>query len=292
MENKGEPKKVSIILPTHNGEKYIRTSIDSCLGQTYCNLELIIVDDASSDKIFQIVNSYSDKRINYLKNETNVGLSNALNRGFAISSGEYLTWQSDDNFYDNKAIEILIRELNSNPKISFIYSNFYQVGENGKIKRKVRVAGPRKLDMKNCIGPCFLYRRKVYEEIGDYNPGLFLAEDYEYWLRVSRRFKLKKINDYLCYYRLHPKSLRSQNQAYKIEEQAQKASDQFVRSSMKYYHQGKVFFCKKDYKGARSSLIKSVALEPFNSGIWKLLIFVCIAILNPTFAQRINKLND
>ena len=289
MENKEEFKKVSIILPTYNGEKYIRKSIDSCLDQAYNNLELIIVDDASSKEVFQIVSSYSDKRIKYLRNEINLGLAESLNRGFADSIGQYLTWQSDDNFYDSKAIEIMAKELNLNREIGFVYSNFYQVDENGKIKRRIKTSRLKDLDMENCIGPCFLYKREVYEQVGNYNQDFSLAEDYEYWLRASRKFKFKKINDYLCYYRLHPKSLKSQNRAYKIEEQAQKASDKFVRPSMKYYHQGKVFFYKKDYKSAKLSLIKSVALEPFNLGIWELLIFVYVAILSPVFAKKIRE---
>lgn len=279
---------VSIILPTYNGEKYIRQAIDSCINQTYKNFELIIVDDGSYDKTFEIVKYYcQEKRIKYLKHKKNLGLAQALNTGFKNAKGEYLTWASDDNFYDNKAIEVLIKKLILNQEISFVYSDFYQVDENGKIKKRIKVGCPKELDMKNCIGPCFLYRRKVYEEVGNYNPDFFLAEDYEYWLRVSRKFKLKKINNYLCYYRLHHKSLRSQNQAYKIEEQAQKASDQFVRSSMRYYHQGKVFFRKKDYKSAQKALIKSIVLEPYNLGIWKLLVFVYVAILNPFFSEKL-----
>jgi len=290
MEDKEKFKKVSIILPTYNGEKYIKQAIDSCLNQTYKNLELIIIDDGSSDKTFEIIEAYyQNKQIKYFKNEKNLGLAQSLNIGFEKSDGEYLTWVSDDNFYNNKAIEILVKELISNPKISFVYSSFYQVDENGKIKRKIKSARPKELDIRNCIGPCFLYKREVYEKTGDYNSVFFLAEDYEYWLRVRTKFRFKNIINYLCYYRLHPKSLRFQNYAYKIEEQAQKASDQFVRTSIKHYHQGKVFFYKKDYKSAQKALIKSVILEPLNPSIWKLLIFVSMAILSPVFAEKIRK---
>lgn len=286
-------KKVSIILPTHNGEKYIRETINSCLGQTYSNLELIIVDDASSDEIFQIVNSYSDKRIKYLRNEINLGLSEALNAGFTVSSGEYLTWQSDDNFYDPEAIVTMVEALEKTQKIDFVYANFYVVDERGEIIRRGKIASPKILNRYNCIGPCFLYRRMIYDRLGGFDPHFYLVEDYEYWLRVKSQFRLQKLDKFLCYYRLHKDSLTFQYKIAEIEEQTGKASSKYIFSpSIRYYHKGKLLFYKKDYNGAKKTLIKSLVYEPFNLDTWKLLIFVCFTILSPTLAQKIKKIRD
>lgn len=293
MENKGEFKKVSIILPTHNRERYIRETIDSCLGQTYSNLELIIIDDASSDEIFQIVNSYSDKRIKYLRNETNLGLSKTLNRGFTISSGEYLTWQSDDNFYGPKAIATMVEALEKKQKIDFVYANFYVVDEKGEIIRRGKIASPKILDRYNCIGPCFLYRRIVYDRLGEFDPRFYFAEDYEYWLRVKSQFRLQRLNKFLCYYRFHKNSLTFQHKTVEIEEQAGKASSKYLFSpSIRYYHKGKLLFYKKDYNGAKKILIKSLVYEPFNLDTWKLLIFVYLTVLSPALARKIKKIRN
>lgn len=96
--------KVSIVLPTYNGARYLRQSIDSCLGQTYRNLELIVVDDASTDTTPEIIRSYQDPRIRVIRHEKSKMLPESLNTGFRAVSGDYLTWTSDDNYYVPEAI--------------------------------------------------------------------------------------------------------------------------------------------------------------------------------------------
>ncbi|MDD5702835.1 MAG: glycosyltransferase [Dehalococcoidales bacterium] len=199
--------KVSIVLPTYNGAKYIRKSIDSCLGQTHSNLELIIVDDASTDETPQIINSYSDKRIKYIRHSRNLKLPRALNTGFKQATGEYLTWTSDDNFYDVNAIEIMVKCLLTYPQIGFVYADQYHIDENDHIKQYIAVGPVESLQLDNLIGGCFLYQRKVYEGIGEYNPDSFLAEDYDYWVRISKQFRMQRIRRPLYYYRLHKDSL-------------------------------------------------------------------------------------
>lgn len=245
-------KKVSIILPTFNGQKYIRQAIDSCLNQTYGNLELIIINDGSFDKTEEIIKSYASTKIKYFKNEKNMGLARSLNIGFKNASGEYLTWASDDNYYSPEAIETMARALEENHKTSFVYSNFFQVDEAGNVKKHFRVPGPGYIGIKNCIGPAFLYKREVYEQTGDYNPEFSLAEDYEYWLRIAKKFKMKNISSFLCYYRLHPGSLRSKNLAYKIEEQASRAADKHAGQFSRIFHKLKVYFRKYEYRILRA----------------------------------------
>lgn len=284
---------ISIILPTYNGGRYIKQSINSCLRQTYTNLELIIVDDGSSNEIEDIIKSYSDRRIKYFKHKKNLGLAQALNTGFANSIGEYLTWVSDDNFYIPEAIVTMVEALKEKQKIDFVYANFYVVDERGEIIRRVKVPSSKILNRYNCIGPCFLYRRIVYDRLGEFDPRFYFAEDYEYWLRVKNQFRLQRLNKFLCYYRLHKNSLSSQHKTVEIEEQAEKASSKYVFSpSIRYYHKGKLLFYKKDYNGAKKILIKSLVYEPFNLDTWKLLIFVCLTILNPVFAQKIKKIRN
>src|SRR3989338_10314783 len=103
--------KVSIVLPTYNGARYLRQSIDSCLSQTYKNIELIIVDDCSTDETPDIVHSYNDPRIRYVRNKTNQRLPRSLNIGFALTTAEYLTWTSDDNEFLPQAIETMLKVL-------------------------------------------------------------------------------------------------------------------------------------------------------------------------------------
>ena len=204
------PERVSIVLPTHNGARYLRQSIDSCLNQTHRNIELIIVDDGSMDETPDTIKSYQDERIKCIRHKKNRGLPRALNTGFAMATGEYLTWTSDDNCYAEDAIESMLALLQINKKIDFVYANYYVINGDGAVLQSVSVGPSKNLKEYNCIGPCFLYRRKIYEVIGEYNPSAFLAEDYEYWIRVFKRFRMEKLDKFIYWHRSHPQSLTGQ----------------------------------------------------------------------------------
>jgi glycosyltransferase involved in cell wall biosynthesis len=200
-----EPEKVTIVLPTYNRAKFIRKSIDSCLEQTYRNIELIIVDDASKDETPEIVKSYGDQRIKYIRNPENLRLPNALNAGFANSSGVYLTWTSDDNYYDKAAIKQMVSFLKEK-RGSFVYCDYYWVNdENAHILREMPDVAV--LEKANHVQCCFLYSREVMAATGDYDPSTELAEDYDYWIRVSKRFSMHHLNKPLYFYRVHKKNL-------------------------------------------------------------------------------------
>ena len=195
---------VSIVMPTYNGERYIEEAIESCLKQTYKNIELIIIDDGSIDNTSNIVKKIHDPRVRFITQNQNSGLALTLNKGFKYSTGDYLTWTSDDNTYEPDAIEIMVRCLEKFEDVDFIYTNYYLVEEEGEEKKPIYVDFPHNLLECSCVGPCFMYRRKVYEKIGNYNPKFFLAEDYDYWIRIFKsRFKMMPINKFLYRYRFH-----------------------------------------------------------------------------------------
>ena len=202
-------RKVSVILPTYNGSKYLRQSIESCLNQTYKNLELIVVDDGSGSEIGNIVGAYRDPRVKYLRHERNRGLAEALNTGFKNSTGEYLTWTSDDNYYAENAIEEMVRFLQTYPELGFVYTSQHIIDERpgGKSPKILKPRSVEWLEVNNGIGACFLYKREVYETIGNYNPAASLAEDYDYWVRVSKQFKMQRLFKPLYHYRRHKGSL-------------------------------------------------------------------------------------
>jgi len=201
--------KVSIVLPTYNGSKFLRQSIESCLCQTHVNLELVIVDDGSSEDIQGIVGCYKDLRIKYFRHPKNLGLPRALNTGFKHSTGDYLTWTSDDNYYVATAIEDMVRFLQTYSGVDFVYAESFVIDErvDSSDLRIRRTQVPDRLSIENEIGACFLYRRKVYETVGEYDPAFVLVEDYEYWLRVAKRFRMQRLFRPLLYYRYHKDGL-------------------------------------------------------------------------------------
>jgi glycosyltransferase involved in cell wall biosynthesis len=204
-------KLVSIILPVFNGEKYLSESIESCLKQTYQNIELIIVNDCSTDETLAIAQKYAsmDNRIKIITNSENKKLPASLNIGHRVASGDYFTWTSDDNLYEVNAVETLLNVLVEN-KVDIIYSNIFLIDQTGKSKRKKNFVSFENVLFGNYIGSCFLYHKGVFERNSGYNENLFLVEDYDFWLRSinhSIYFQLKK--NLYCY-RNHDESLTSQ----------------------------------------------------------------------------------
>lgn len=201
--------KVSIVLPVYNVSRYLRQSIESCLSQTYTNIELIIVDDASTDDTSKIIKSFKDKRIICLRHNKNKGLPSALNTGFEKATGEYLTWTSDDNFYASEAIERMLRFLREQNCL-FVYADFSKFTENDPSKlTPINLPEIGELVNRNVVGACFLYSRKVRDIIGDFDVETFLAEDYDYWIRVSKKFKMCHLKERLYFFREHSNSLTS-----------------------------------------------------------------------------------
>jgi len=181
-------KKVSIVLPSYNGEQYIEQAIQSVLDQSYLNWELIIVNDCSTDGTASIINHYmrKDSRIQVIHNKENQKLPRSLNIGFRRATGDYFTWTSDDNYYDPDAIEVMASFLEENPQYGLVYCDMNDLYEDGTLLRSNRVRSTRHFYSGSYFGACFLYRRQVAEAVGEYDPDMFLAEDYDFFLRLGK----------------------------------------------------------------------------------------------------------
>ncbi len=205
-------KLVSIVLPIYNGEKYMRESINSVLAQTYTNWELLIIDDGSTDNTAKIAFDYTarDSRIRYFKNPQNLRLPRSLNRGFSLASGLYLTWTSDDNYYYPTAMERMVKALETEKK-DFVFASCDVINGNGKIVECIMVdnRAMKRIVGSNPVGACFLYSRRVYEVIGEYDPDLTLVEDFDYWQRICMRFSPVCLTEKLYAYRWHDEALTS-----------------------------------------------------------------------------------
>jgi glycosyltransferase involved in cell wall biosynthesis len=200
---------VSIVLPTYNGSRYLSEAIASILAQGYERWELVVVDDASTDTTPEIVASFArkDPRIRAARNSENRRLPGSLNVGCSLASGDLLTWTSDDNWYYPEAIGALVEWLLSHPEIGVVYGDFTEVSGDGTFRRHVTRRDAAALAFYNVIGPCFLYRRAVQQQLGGYAEDMFLAEDYDFWLRASRYFRFGRLAQDLYGYRVHEGSL-------------------------------------------------------------------------------------
>lgn len=203
---------ISIVLPVYNGEKYLRESIESVIAQTYQAWELLIMDDCSTDGSAEIAKEYEakDSRINYYRNEQNLRLPRNLNRGFSLAKGDYLTWTSDDNRYKPQAIEKMHAALVS-ADAQFVFASCRIIDGDDKEVEYIMVSesSKKKLVGMNPVGACFLYTRKAYETVGEYDPEVALVEDFDYWQRVYTRFGAVTLEEILYEYRWHDGALTS-----------------------------------------------------------------------------------
>lgn len=205
---------ISVVLPVHNGSRYLDQSISSVVGQTCGDWELILVDDASTDDTPSKIAAWTakDSRIKAIRLDENRKLPGALNEGFRRAAGEFFTWTSDDNWFAPDALARMLEFLDSGPDVDVVYAAYTLVDEAGSPIGTEPAQPPEELAVYNCVGPCFLFRRRVLEDLGGYDEQLFLAEDYDFWLRASVRFQLQPLTELLYFYRRHGHSLTAQRQ--------------------------------------------------------------------------------
>ena len=188
---------VSIVLPCYNGADFLAQSIDSVIGQTFTDWELILVNDCSSDNSLEIMQQYAEKdsRIRIINNENNLKLPGALNRGFREAKGKYLTWTSHDNRMAPSMLEEFVNYLDTNPGKGLVTACYAAFSlKTGEQLYEVHHPDPQLyLPLYNCVCYAFMYCREVLETVGDYDTSLFLVEDYDYWVRIWQKYPVGKI---------------------------------------------------------------------------------------------------
>ena len=208
-----EEKRISVVLPVYNGSEMVGKSMESVLDQTYKNIELIIVNDCSTDNTLDVIKEYEkkDNRIKILNNKTNLKLPRSLNEGFKIATGDYYTWTSDDNMYHSDALYRLSKILDEKNDIDLVYSSYTVCDKSGKRIREIDNGNPSLIRLYNNIGASFLYRKELAKKVGEYDPELFLAEDYEFFLRCYEQSlgKFYYLKENLYDYTEHENNLTS-----------------------------------------------------------------------------------
>jgi len=207
---------VSVIIPTYNRAGYLSQTLKSVLEQTYRDIEVIVVDDGSTDNTTEVVASFNDSRIRYLKQDHRGLPAIGRNTGLKAASGDYIAFLDDDDLWMPEKIEKQLDYLSKHPEYTIMYSNAWFIDENGV--QNGLVMKPKYLKEGDIFeeliwgSPKFfipqltvLMKRKVFENIGFFNedPSMRFIEDYEYWLRASLRYKIGFIDELLAMYREH-----------------------------------------------------------------------------------------
>jgi glycosyltransferase involved in cell wall biosynthesis len=202
--------EISIVLPVHNGARYLEAALDSIFSQSFADFELIAVDDCSTDETPRILadRAAREPRMRVLTNAANRKLPGSLNIGFRAARGRWLTWTSDDNILHPDMLRELLAATQAMPDADIYYANFRIIDAEGNARSLERVSTPDNLIFRNVVGCCFLYRRAVDSANAGYDEELHGAEDYDFWLRAARNgMRFQPIDRELYFYRRHDESL-------------------------------------------------------------------------------------
>lgn len=223
MEKEKYNPRVTIVIPVYNGEKYVSLAIDSALRQTYKNIEIIVVNDGSSDSTDRICKSYGNK-IKYLKKE-NGGVSTALNLAIQNMNGEYFSWLSHDDLYYSEKIEEEIKYINDNNLMNtktIIYSNCSYNDQNGYyLGKTIHESNLLNKDSAYSLlngainGLTLLIPKKAFQEAGVFDTKLRCTQDYDMWFRMYKKgYKFVHIPNILTVTRIHKESVTNTSPKY------------------------------------------------------------------------------
>lgn len=200
---------VSIVIPVFNGEKFLKEAIDSVLLQDYPNIELIVLDDGSTDKTSSIMHNYPESAF-YRATHSNMGQAATLNRGWHMAKGKVLSYLSADDVLLPNAVSTAIEALDKSPDIVMVYGDYELIDINSKKIRDVVTADFDYKDLLENIvvqpGPGPFFYKKALNQVGGWNTFLRQIPDYEFWLRLALTGDFTRIPKKLARFRVHDDS--------------------------------------------------------------------------------------
>lgn len=205
-------KDISIIVPIYNAEKYISKCVDSIINQTKKELEIILINDGSTDKTEEIIKSYQDKRIKYFKNK-NQGIGKTRNFGIEKAKGKYIMFLDSDDFLEKNACELLYNKAESN-NLDLVMCDFYKLYDNGNLE-EVRQPSFKNSSLKD--NPKILSEylspwAKIYKRDIIIKNNLRFVENLKYedapfvTVALDKAKKIGKVDECLNYYVIHGNS--------------------------------------------------------------------------------------
>lgn len=208
---------VSVVMSVYNGERYLREAIESTLKQTFKDFEFLIINDGSTDSTVEILKGYKDPRIKIINNKKNIGLTKSLNKGLRIARGEYIARQDAD---DVSAPERLEKEINFLEKhrdyavvgtfVKILNEDSEVIGLLDRLTEDNQIR--ERFGTDNCIthGSAVI-RKKCLLDVGFYDESIVRAQDYELWLRLSEKYRLANIPEYLYMWREHDENIEAKH---------------------------------------------------------------------------------
>ena len=211
--------RVSVIVPTHNRALSLCRAVDSVLNQSFRDLEVLIIDDASTDHTADFVADCGDDRVRYYRHDENRGESASSNTGLLLARGEYIAFLHDDDVWLREKLAKQVSLLDaSGPQVGAVYTGYIRSDLNSgrqiaTVLPKERGDVLRALCAGNCIGgpSVVLVRRDCFERVGRFDEQLVAWPDYDMWIRLARQYHFDFVREPLVLYSDHNDSLSANN---------------------------------------------------------------------------------
>jgi glycosyltransferase involved in cell wall biosynthesis len=227
-------------MPVYNGEKWLEQSIDSVIKQTYRNVEILLINDGSTDSSGKILQKFAhyDDRIRVLE-KSNSGLVNTLNLGLHLATGRWVARIDQDDYWSHTKLAEQLTVVSQNAEIVLVGTSFNLLIEGSEIRRVVNVPTRhrslvRRLETMRGFFPhsSAVFRRDVALAIGGYDPNAILNEDWDLWLRLSEFGKLRCVACPLVTIRKHHSQMTAQNnKRLVLEESLVSTTVHFIRKA-------------------------------------------------------------
>jgi glycosyltransferase involved in cell wall biosynthesis len=287
---------VSVIIPTHNRSSLLKRAVRSVLKQTYTYFECIIVDDASSDGTQEVVNSFKDDRLVYLRNKDNRGASASRNKGIKKSQGEFIAFLDDDDEWLDEKLEKQVNLLENLPsEYGMVYCWMDYFDKDGKLfyENHQTLKGyvfPHVLDAQRLGGcPTLLVRRNIINEIGGFDESLLRGNDGDFIRRVCRKYEVDYVPEVLVkvyfehgYERISDQKKENiknaiKGQKTKLKKFSNELNDFPEKKSKIYVDLGNHYDELRQLNSAMRFYFKAIIASPRNKNIYKLLFFKMIS---------------
>lgn len=201
--------KVTVLLPVFNAEPFLSESVESILGQSFTDFELLAINDGSTDRSREILAAFSDPRLVIVDNDGNRGLIYTLNHGIAVARGEYIARMDADDIAVANRFEKQIAFLDAHPQVALLGSWAELIDCAGKyIQLRQTPVGNKNIQESLLAVNCFIhssvmFRTAIVREAGGYRQDAIHAEDYEMWLRITENNEADNLPEPLIRYRIH-----------------------------------------------------------------------------------------
>ncbi len=225
---------ISVLLPVYNAQEFLREAIESILNQSFKNFELIIINDGSTDHSEEIICSFDDKRIVYVKNETNLKLIETLNKGIQLCKGKYIARMDADDISMPDRLEKQYRFMESNPSVGLCGTWAKVINEKGEETGRIKNF-TQNADLKihllfsvPFVHPTVMMKTELLKE-EFYSTQYPHAEDYDLWCRLSRKTQIANIPEFLFKYRWHSTNISQTENSTQIS-----IKEKIIRHELKF----------------------------------------------------------